>query len=107
MKYTVKKLENKNVQIEITLNAEEWEKELTASYNKNKGKYKVEGFRQGKAPRKFIEKIYGEHIFYEDALSEGFYNNYGKILEKEKDLDPVDAPMLDVKSIDKCLAWVS
>ena len=101
MKYTVKKLENKNVQIEITLNAEEWEKELTASYNKNKGKYKVEGFRQGKAPRKFIEKIYGEHIFYEDALSEGFYNNYGKILEKEKDLDPVDAPMLNVKSIDE------
>ncbi len=99
MKYTVKKLENKNVEIEITLSAEEWEKELTASYNKNKGKYKVEGFRQGKAPRKFIEKIYGEHIFFEDALSEGFYNNYGKILEKEKDLEPVDAPMLDVKSI--------
>ena len=101
MKYTVKKLENKNIQIEITLNAQEWEKELNASYNKNKGKYKVEGFRQGKAPRKFIEKMYGSHVFYEDALSESFYNNYTTILEKEPTIEPVDAPMLDVKSVDE------
>ena len=101
MKYTVKKLENKNVELEISLSKEEWEKELDASYNRNKGKYKVEGFRQGKAPRKFIEKMYGDHIFYEDALSESFYNNYETILSKETSIEPVDAPSLNIKSINE------
>ena len=100
MKYTIKKLEHSNVEIEITLNKEEWEKELDCSYQRNKGKYKVEGFRQGHAPRKMIEKLYGGSVFFEDALTESFYNNYESILKKEKDLEPVDAPSLSLKSLD-------
>ncbi len=101
MKYNVKKLENKNIQIELTLTAEEWELELNNSYNKNKGKYAVEGFRKGKAPRKVIEKTYGPEVFMEDAIGEGFYKHYMVILSKEKDIDPVDAPTLSVTKLDE------
>ncbi|MBQ4558105.1 MAG: trigger factor [Clostridia bacterium] len=101
MKYTFKKLENKNVEIEMTLTNQEWETELNNAYNKNKAKFAVEGFRKGKAPRKVIEKAYGPEVFYEEAIGEGFYKNYMIILDKEKEIDPVDAPMLSVKSLDE------
>ena len=101
MKYKTKKLENKNVEIEITFSKEEWDKAVEESYNKNKNKFTVEGFRKGKAPRKVIEKAYGEGVFYDDALNESFFNAYEEILNKETDIDPVDHPMLDIKKLDE------
>ena len=32
-----------------------------------KGKFSIEGFRKGKAPRAMIEKMYGPEIFFEEA----------------------------------------
>ena len=101
MKYTINKLENKNIEIEMTLTSEEWEQELNNSYNKNKSKFAIEGFRKGKAPRKVIEKTYGPEVFFEDAIGEGFYKNYLIILDKEKDIEPVDAPSLSVKALNE------
>lgn len=101
MEYKIKKLPKSEVEIEITLNKEDWDKELESAYEKNKGKYNIEGFRKGKAPRKVIEKMYGPTIFYEDAISEAFYNNYVEIATKETDLEPVANPNLDVKSVDE------
>ena len=101
MKYEVKKLENKNMAITIDFDNTEWEALVTESYNKNKGKYKVEGFRQGKAPRKMIEKVYGFEVFYEDAITEGFNRHYMEILDKETSIDPIDSPELSVTKLDK------
>lgn len=101
MDYKIKKLEKSMVQINITLSKEEWDKEVEESYNKTKGKYNVEGFRKGKVPRKVIEKMYGESVFYEEALNGGFYKAYLEILNKEKSLEPVDAPSLNVNKIDE------
>ena len=39
MKYTIKKLENKNIEIEMTLTNVEWENELNDAYNKNKFRF--------------------------------------------------------------------
>ncbi len=100
MEYKIKKLEKSMVQINITLSKQEWEKEVEESYTRTRNKYNVEGFRKGKAPRKVIEKMYGANVFYEDALSEGFYKAYMEILSKESKLEPVDAPSLSVKSMD-------
>lgn len=99
MKYTHKKLTNK-IELEITLDSIEWEEELNNAYNKTKGKYSVTGFRKGKAPRKVIEKNYGDTVFFEDALTNGFYKAYEQIIEKEKDIEPIDAPNLSLKKFD-------
>ncbi|MBQ7351647.1 MAG: trigger factor [Clostridia bacterium] len=100
MKYEVKKLENKNIQITMDIDHEEWESLVDNSYNKNKGKYKLEGFRAGKAPRKMIEKAYGTEVFFEDAISEGFNKHYMEILDKEPQIDPIDSPELRVTKLD-------
>lgn len=99
MKYTSKKLENKNMQFEITISKQEWEHALNDSYNHNKNKYAIEGFRKGKAPRKVIEKNYGENVFLEDALHHAFSHAYTEILTNEKDLEVVDTPTIDIKEM--------
>jgi len=101
MKKTLKKLENKNMQLTLELDAKEWEAFVEESYNKNKGKYKVEGFRAGKAPRKVIEKMYGPAVFYEDAIANGFNKYYIEILDTDKSFEPIDGPELRVEKLDK------
>ena len=103
MKYNLKKSEKKKnfVELEVVLTIEEWEKEVQDAYNRTKGKYSVEGFRKGKAPRRVIENLYGPEVFFEEAITEGFSKAYDKALEEHKDLDPIDAPTLAVKSLDE------
>ena len=98
----VKSEKKKNVmELEVVLTAEEWKAEVQDAYNRTKGKYNVEGFRKGKAPRKVIENMYGPNVFFEDAITEGFSKAYDKALNEHKDLEPIDAPSLAVKSLDE------
>lgn len=64
------KVETNRYELEIEVSPEEFEKAIEKAFNKKKNKYNVPGFRKGKAPRKFIEKYYGEGVFYEDAINE-------------------------------------
>jgi len=100
MKKTLKKLENKNMELTLELDAKEWESFVEESYNKNKGKYKVEGFRAGKAPRKVIEKMYGPAVFFEDAIANGFNKYYIEVLDSDKSFEPIDSPELRVEKLD-------
>ena len=100
MKYKVSKAKKNEVSIEVTLDIAEWEQEVDNAYNKHKNEYPVEGFRKGKVPRKVIENTYGPTVFFEEAIAEGFGKAYTQVLSKEKDIDPVDAPNLSVKSLD-------
>ena len=101
MKYNKEILENKNVKFELEVNKEEWEHCLEDSYEHNKSKYKVQGFRGGKVPRKIIEKNYGDTVFYDDAINHAFYHYFEDVLEKEKDVELVGNPKVDVKKIDE------
>ena len=101
MKHELKKLENKNMQLTIDLDHNEWETLVEDAYNKNKGKYKVEGFRKGKAPRKMIEKAYGFEVFYEDAISDGFNKYYVEILNNDKSFEPIDGPEIHITKLDE------
>ena len=101
MQKELKKLENKNMQLTINLDKNEWESWLEDAYNKKKGKYKVEGFRKGKAPRKMIEKMYGFEVFYSDAISDGFNKLYIEILDNDKSFEPIDGPEIRVDKLDE------
>lgn len=99
MNYT-KELEKTKVKFIIDLTSEEWEHELDHVYEHQKAKFTVEGFRKGKAPRKVIEKQYGESVFYNDAIDECFYHSMDEILGKEK-VEVVGSPSLNIKKLDK------
>lgn len=100
MKYTVKKQTGKVV-VTFKVTAEEWAAETEAAYQKNKGKYNIQGFRKGHAPRKVLEKMYGEGLFVEDAFQNCVPKLYEDFLDKNASVEPVDRPEIDVVSLDE------
>ncbi|MDR1616858.1 MAG: trigger factor [Syntrophomonadaceae bacterium] len=94
----VEQLENGKFKIFFEVDAENWGKALNASYNRNKGKLRVQGFRNGKAPRKVIEMYYGKEIFYEDAMNSVLEGAYLKA-EKESGLKIVSRPEFQVEQV--------
>ncbi len=83
MKYTTKAAEKSTVKITIKFDGEEWKKAQNDAYLKTRHKYRVDGFRNGKAPKNRIESFYGKTVFWDDALNLLIQENYDKILEKE------------------------
>ena len=99
--YQIVKNENSEVEIKITISHEEWEAYVEQAYQENKGKFSIQGFRKGSAPRKIIEKNYGESVFYDDALDIAFSDEYGKFLAENTGLEIIDQPTLTVDKFDK------
>lgn len=96
MKYNLSEKKNDELTITIEISAKEWAGDVEEAYQKNKNKFKVEGFRAGKVPQAMIEKMYGKEIFYEDAFNDSFPKYYTQVLKKEKQLAPVDYPDVSV-----------
>ena len=100
MKATFISREKNDVKFTMEFTAEEFEAAQVKAYNANKGKFVVDGFRKGKAPRSIIEKRFGEGIFFEDAIDELFRENYVKAL-LELELEVIDSPAADFSEIKK------
>lgn len=56
------------IQVEISVDAKVFDDACNRVYRKNVKRIAVPGFRTGKAPRKMIEKRYGDSIFYDEAI---------------------------------------
>lgn len=100
MSYTVEKLEKNMAKITIEVAAEEFEKAMVGSYNKQKNKISVPGFRKGKVPMAFLEKTYGPEMFYEDAANTCIQEAYPREMA-ESDLEVVSRPTVDVVQMEK------
>ena len=99
MSSTVEKIEANKVKLTFSVDADRFEEGMKYSYNKNKNKINVQGFRKGKAPRKLIEAQYGKAIFYDDAINFVLPDAYESAV-KENGLDVVSKPEIDVTAID-------
>nr|WP_288825744.1 trigger factor [uncultured Clostridium sp.] len=100
MSLQVEKLEKNMAKLTVEVPAEEFEKALTAAYNKNKGRFNIPGFRKGKAPRAMVEKMYGAGVLYEDAVNEALDATYGDAAE-ESGLEIVSRPEISVVQVEK------
>lgn len=92
----------KNVyELEITIDGDKFEAAVQKAYLKQRKDIVIKGFRKGKAPRAFIEKMYGEGVFYEDALELVYPEAVSEAIIESK-LDVVGSPYdLEVPEIGK------
>ena len=95
----VKKLENSLVELTIEVKGEEFKNAVDAAFKKNIAKLTVPGFRKGKAPRKVVERMYGEGIFFEDAVNALYPDAYDAAV-KEADLKVVARPEIEITEVD-------
>jgi len=100
MSLSYEKLEGNMAELTITVPAEDFKQALVEVYNKNKGKFKLDGFRNGHVPMAMIEKMYGPAVFYEDAANNLINKTYPEELEN-CDLDIVSSPEIGVTQIEK------
>ena len=98
MSATYEKISGNKAKLSFTVPAEQFEAAMQKAYLKNRGKINVPGFRRGKAPRKLIETMYGEGVFYDDAFQLIFPDLYDEAV-KENNLQTVDQPEVDVQEI--------
>ena len=98
MSHTYEKVSGNKAKLSFTIPAEQFAEALHQAFLKLRKQINVPGFRRGKAPRKMIETLYGESIFYDDAFEILFPDAYRAAI-KEYDLKPVDQPQIDLDEI--------
>lgn len=98
-------VENKNVetnkyQLTVKVDADKFEAAIERAYRKNVKKIDIQGFRKGKAPRKMVEKMYGEGVFFEDAINELYPAALQEAIVESK-LEVVARPEVEIIEVNK------
>ena len=75
--------ENGTAKVTVEIAKDEFQTALDKAYAKVRKDIMIPGFRKGKAPRKFVEKMYGAQVFYEDAVNEIFPEIYKEAIEAQ------------------------
>lgn len=83
-------VETNKYQLQIEVTPEEFNKTLDAVFKSESKKLNIPGFRKGKAPRAFVEKYYGEEVFFDAAVD----RLYRSIV-----MEAIDQSKLEVVSI--------
>ena len=99
MSVTVEKLEKSMAKLIIEVSSEEFDKAVEKVYLRQRNRINVPGFRKGKAPRKIIEKMYGEGVFFEDAANDCINATYTDAV-KECGEEVVSNPTIDVTQLE-------
>lgn len=95
------KTETNTYSVEIAIAAEDFRAAIQKAYLNQRKSIQIPGFRKGKAPLMMIEKLYGQEVFFEDALDIVFPDAVQAAYE-EAGIVPVDSPKdFDVKTMSK------
>ena len=87
-------------EVTFSFDAEEFEKACDQAYQHAKKNITIKGFRKGKAPRKLVERTYGEDVFYEDAVNQLLPETLDKIVS-DLGVTLVDRPSVELVSCSK------
>lgn len=94
------KVETNKYEIEISVDSKAFNEELDKAFKKNNPKISIPGFRKGHAPRSMVEKMYGEGVFFEDAINALYPAAYQAAVEELK-IEPVDRADIEVTAVSK------
>ncbi len=96
-----KKIDTNRYELEVKVDAKTFEKGLQKAYNIENKKIVIPGFRKGKAPRAFVEKYYGEQVFYDKAINVVYPDALDEAIE-ESGLEVIQDKMdLNIKEVNK------
>ncbi len=98
MSTTVEKISSNKVKLSFDIDAAKFDEAMGKAYLKVRGQVSIPGFRKGHAPRKLIENMYGESIFYDEAFELVFDEVYGPAIDENK-VEVVDRPQIDIEQI--------
>lgn len=98
MSTTVEKISSNKVKLSFDIDAAKFDEAMGKAYIKVRGQVEIPGFRKGHAPRKMIENMYGEGVFYDEAFELIFDEVYGPAIDENK-LEVVDRPQVDIQQI--------
>lgn len=87
-------------EVTFSITAEDLEAACERVYQRQKKDIAVKGFRKGKVPRKMVEKLYGEEVFFEDAVNSIIPGELDTIL-REKEITIIDRPSVELVSCSK------
>lgn len=88
------------VTVNYKVEKEEFEKAVDKAFEKLNKKVKIDGFREGKAPRNIFEKKYGKGNLIMEAAENLIHHHYHEIMEEGKIL-PVVEPKIDLVKADE------
>lgn len=85
------KIDTNVYELEITVDAQTFTDACKQAYLKQRKSIQIPGFRKGKATQGMVEKVYGEGVFFEDALEIVYPKAVGDAFD-EAGLNVVDQP---------------
>ena len=88
-------------EIIITVEGQKWEDAIDKAFEEANKKVKIDGFRQGKAPKDVFFKKYGKESLYLDAADLVLNDAYQQMIEENKDLKIAAQPQVALRSIDE------
>ncbi len=94
----MEKKENNVVLLTIEVSKEDFAGAIQQSFQKNKNRFQIPGFRKGKAPYHMVKQYYGEGVLYDDAIDFAVNPTYAAAV-KEHNLKVVSKPEMDILDI--------
>lgn len=94
MNIQTERLENHTARLTVAVDAQQWEDAKEESARQLSKRYKIPGFRKGKAPYRIIEKYLGEAPIIEDAM-ERLGNQVYRVALEQSDVKPYTSGSLE------------
>jgi trigger factor len=92
---TMKQLDPTQVELEIQISSDEFDKAQDAAFRKLVRSAKIPGFRPGKVPRKIFENTYGTATIMDRALEDLVPEKYAEAV-KEHAIEPLARPEMEM-----------
>ncbi len=98
MKVTTERIPEAQIVLEVELDDERVAKSLNQAARRLSQRYRIPGFRKGKAPRVIVEQTLGADAVFEEAAERMIPNAYEQAI-KDEGIEPIGPP--EVENVDR------